>query len=397
MTTWLSSQHCVLAIRTSAITSSSTSSLLTAMAPRRNEQWPTTRDLPHTQSLVGAVRRRCVLGGIYFFWVCGLVIFGFMWVYTFVSAVKMVTNAEPIPASVRVHVALMALYESYRWLAPPLPWMRARHFVRKSFSFYPYFRFNTCIFEDDVQQQPTNDASKEKSDGGTTLKYNFTPALPAQDKSLYAFHPHGILTCGMAVNGAHHLRFAETDARWLVAENLFWFPVLRDLLRWLEFDAVGKDTFVKLMQSGQNIGFVPGGFEEATLYARGKHRVYLKKRFGFIKLALQHGYKVYPAYTFGEELTYTSFPYFLTLRLKLNEFKVPGAAFFGSLWCFFMPRSDVDLITVVGTPLQLPTIAQPTKDDVSKYHALYVTKLQTLFNRHKGAYATDPDAELELY
>lgn len=374
------------------------------MAPRRNEQWPTTHDLPHTTTLVGALRRRCVLGGIYFFWVCGLVLFSVMWLYTLLSVVRLVMNAEPIPTSVKVHVALMVLYESYRWLAPPAPWMRARHFVRNSLSYYPYFRFNTCIFEEDAvqQQQPeaelssSSDDSKAKNDD-SDLKYNFTPALPAQDKALYAFHPHGILTCGMAVNGAHHLRFAETDARWLVAENLFWFPVLRDLLRWLEFDNVSKDTFTRLMKKGQNIGFVPGGFEEATLYARGKHRVYLKQRFGFIKLALQHGYKVYPAYTFGEELTYTSFPYFLRFRLKLNEFKVPGATFFGSPLCFFMPRSDVDLITVVGTPLQLPTIAEPTKEDVSKYHAMYVHKLQALFNKHKGAYATDPSAKLELY
>lgn len=102
-------------------------------------------------------------------------------------------------------------------------------------------------------------------------------------------------------------------------------------------------------------------------------------------------------YTFGEEFTFEALPYFLHLRLKLNEFKVPAALFMGSPWCFFMPRSNVDLVTVVGMPLELPTIKHPTKMEVKKYHAMYVTALQTLFEKHKAKYAVDPDATLEVY
>ena len=42
----------------------------------------------------------------------------------------------------------------------------------------------------------------------------------------------------------------------------------------------------------ENIALIPGGFEEATLFARDKHRVYLRRRAGFIKYALRHGYVV---------------------------------------------------------------------------------------------------------
>uniref|UniRef100_K3WBZ2 Acyltransferase n=1 Tax=Globisporangium ultimum (strain ATCC 200006 / CBS 805.95 / DAOM BR144) TaxID=431595 RepID=K3WBZ2_GLOUD len=377
------------------------------MSARRNPQWPRADDLSELRSLSGHIWRRAVLGGIYFLWVCGLIGFGSMWGYTFFSLAKaLVTQGEePIPFSVEVYLSLMAAYEAYRWLIPVVPWAYLRHFVRNVFNYYPYFRFNTCVFEHELeakeepQAEPvTGDAAEgPKKAVNNDLAYNFTPVLKSHDKAMYAFHPHGILTCGMAINGAHHLRFAESDARWLVAENLFWFPALRDMLKWLEFDSVSKSSFVKLMEKGDNIGFVPGGFEEATLYQYGKHRVFIKKRFGFIKLALQYGYKVYPAYTFGEELTFTAFPFLLRWRLKLNEFKIPGAAFIGSPFCFFMPRSEVDLVTVVGHPIQFPHIEHPTKDDVQKYHALYVAKLQTLFDKHKGKYAADPSAELEIY
>jgi len=173
--------------------------------------------------------------------------------------------------------------------------------------------------------------------------------------------------------------------------------VMRDLLNWMDFSCVARSTFHRFMSTGQNVCLIPGGFEEATLYERGKHRVYIKKRFGFVKIALQHGYKLHPAYTFGEEYTYHTFPHLLQLRLKLNEFKVPGVLFYGLPQCFFLPCTDVDLITVVGEALVLPRIEHPTKEDVQKYHAQYVQTLQKLFDKYKGVYAVDPEAKLEIY
>ncbi|EEY54899.1 uncharacterized protein PITG_08465 [Phytophthora infestans T30-4] len=99
-----------------------------------------------------------------------------------------------------------------------------------------------------------------------------------------------------------------------------------------------------------------------------------------LHLSLFYGLWVHgdPVYTFGEEYAYHTFPYLLKLRLKLNEFKIPGVFFFGLPHCFFLPRTDVDLITVVGEALVLPRIEQPTKEDVQKYHGQYVEALQKL-------------------
>ncbi|CAH0474179.1 unnamed protein product [Peronospora belbahrii] len=139
---------------------------------------------------------------------------------------------------------------------------------------------------------------------------------------------------------------------------------MRDVLNWMEFSNSSKTCMQRIMRTGQNLCLLPGGFQVATLYQRGKHRVYIQKRFGFIKLALQHGYNIYPAYTFGEEYTYHAFPYLEWLRLQLNKFWIPGVIFFGIPHCFYLPHSDVDLITVIGKPLQV--------------------------------YAVDPDANLEI-
>ena len=51
---------------------------------------------------------------------------------------------------------------------------------------------------------------------------------------------------------------------------------------------------------------MPGGFNEAALLKQNEDLVYIKSRKGFIKYALQNGYSIMPAYTFGECSTYTT-------------------------------------------------------------------------------------------
>jgi hypothetical protein len=155
---------------------------------------------------------------------------------------------------------------------------------------------------------------------------------------------------------------------------------------------------LRYMSQSKNIGLLPGGFEEATIYARGKHRVYIKHRAGFIKYALQYGYRIYPAYTFGEELAYHSFTPLLKYRLLLNKLKLPGVVFLGKYGLGFVPDWDIDLISVVGQPIELPEIKHPSADEIDHYHQLYIQRLKELFDRYKREYAAQGEqAELEIW
>ena len=172
------------------------------------------------------------------------------------------------------------------------------------------------------------------------------------------------------------------------------------------------------------MALLPGGFEEATLYARGAFRVYVRTRKaragladesrlaekaltrlrassspqGFIKFALQHGYAVHPVYTFGEERTFRAFTALRRMRLALNRLRLPGVLFLGTPRLAalpFLPNPDAALLTVVGPPLRLPLIAAPTAADVVLWHERYCDALRRLFDAHK-AQAGCPAAQLEL-
>ncbi|GMF11964.1 unnamed protein product [Phytophthora lilii] len=336
------------------------------------------------------------------------------------------SQATPPPVGVQAYLAFTAVYESYHYVTRDALhlWPRMRRLARYILLHYPYFRLNVTIFEEreltkqklrseEEQSKDSDDATAdddEEDDEQNNARHlspaaairavkenDVTPYVETGTKNLFAFHPHGVLTCGFSFNGAYHMGFERSACRWLSAENLFWFPLIRDILNWMEYSSCAKANMQKFMRRDQNVSIIPGGFEEATLFQRGKHRVYLKKRFGFIKIALQHGYDVHPVYTFGEEYTYHAFPYLLWFRLQMNRFRVPGTLFFGDALCFYLPRHDVDLITVVGKPLRFPRIEHPSKDDVQKYQAQYLEALQDLFNSYKGVYAVDPNATLELY
>ncbi|KAG6610113.1 Diacylglycerol O-acyltransferase 2 [Phytophthora cinnamomi] len=379
----------------------------------RTPAWPNFDDRPELRTLRGRFLRRLHLTLLYGLWVVGLLFFAAMWVFSLLCLAlwiwRRVTTADapPMPLAAQVYLGFIVLHESYHYATKPSlhQWPFMRHFLRYSFLHYPYFRLNVAVFDEREKAKQTKDGTDSGDDSKCNKEIaskmieenDLSPAVKPDDRALFAFHPHGVLSSGFAFNGAHHMSFLHAHCRWLVAENLFWFPVMRDLLNWMDFSCVARSTFHRFMATGQNVCLIPGGFEEATLYERGKHRVFIKKRFGFIKLALQHGYKVHPAYTFGEEYAYYTFPYLLELRLKLNEFKIPGVIFFGLPHCFFLPCTDVDLITVIGEALVLPRIEHPTKEDVQKYHAQYVQALQKLFDKYKSVYAVDPEAQLEIY
>ena len=94
-----------------------------------------------------------------------------------------------------------------------------------------------------------------------------------------------------------------------------------------------KEAMHALFESQVDFGVLPGGMEEVALYTKGRERVYLKRRMGFIKYALQYGYLLQPGYTFGECDVYTSLQAGEGLRMwMLKNFGFVIPVFWGPRW-----------------------------------------------------------------
>lgn len=189
----------------------------------------------------------------------------------------------------------------------------------------------------------------------------------------------------------------QYDVTYLVTSVIFWLPLFSVICYWLGNVRDASPANVRrLMESGKNVGLLPGGFEDATLLANGRERIFLKNRKGFIKFALRYGYSVHPIYTFGETDTFLACTWFLRARLLLNRFKLPGVLAWGDTLCPCFPRRKARLLTVVGEAIDLPRIAEPTPVDIDKWHAVYVAALTALFEEHKAA-AGFGGRSLEIY
>ncbi|GMI41838.1 hypothetical protein TrCOL_g3719 [Triparma columacea] len=268
------------------------------------------------------------------------------------------------------HKPLLALigYYSYKALFPSKPWAPAMQLYRYCFS-RGYFRTQTLIIQ----------GEKVKRD----------------DKTLLGFHPHGALCCGWTLaNASDGLGSLTTGMKWLVAPLLFKIPLISEVLSWNSVASAEPSSMKKIMSTGQNVSLLPGGFHSASLLKHGAYRCYVLKRKGFIKYSLQYGYKVRPCFSFGEEKTYWTLNWFEKARMNLLAARnIPPVWFLGKYG--ILPFDNIDITLVVGEAIQLPKIEKPTKEDVDKYHALYVAGLRKVFDENKKDYATE-DAILEL-
>jgi hypothetical protein len=210
-------------------------------------------------------------------------------------------------------------------------------------------------------------------------------------KVLLCTHPHGILSLGMGSAVFHQNSILKN---FVICGTRFvrYLPISGILARWVGIQGVNHQNFKRYMSEGKNIILVPGGFECATFTNHRKDRVFLKNRKGFIKYSLRYGYKVYPCYNFNENKLYYTFNGFEKIMYFLNKLKIPGCFFIGKF--FFYPRTDVELCTVIGKPLELPVIPHPKKEDVDKYHLLYIHSLVALYNRYKSEFGCSETLEL---
>jgi len=207
---------------------------------------------------------------------------------------------------------------------------------------------------------------------------------------LFPFHPHGVLSFIPPIASAVSEDFYK--ARFCVSRVLLNFPLSGIFARLLGGEAVNKENFISFMKNNDNIVFIPGGFEEATITDYNKNKVYVKNRTGFIKYALQYGYSIQPCFSFNENKLFFNFTGLEKFRLYLNKLKIPATWFISKLG--YMPHHDLDITIVVGKRIDLPRIENPTDENIKNYHEIYVNALTNLFYKYNSIYGDGNDLEV---
>ncbi|KAL4458601.1 hypothetical protein ABPG75_013466 [Micractinium tetrahymenae] len=244
-----------------------------------------------------------------------------------------------------------------------------------------------------------------------------TAELDPSRRYIWAGHPHGLL------GNSYFLAFC-TDL--LGFSKLF--PGIRLSIGVLDLNLrvafcreicllhglcdVDRPTLLARLRRGPgaSVFLAVGGAAESLLTLPGCMDLILKRRRGFVRLALESGADLVPVVAFGENECYARTP------LVPGSFADRAQRLTKNLCGFMVPRGwgagilnlrsgplplRVPLTVVVGAPLRLPEFKGDLRSEegravVDACHARYCQALQALYDAHKDKYAPDRKQDMRL-
>ncbi|KAJ0401531.1 hypothetical protein ATCC90586_003550 [Pythium insidiosum] len=227
-------------------------------------------------------------------------------------------------------------------------------------------------------------------------------ALDSNKKYIFGYHPHGIIVLSRIATyaGNWEALFPNVPYRILGASSVFKVPLGRELCLWLGGVDASRSTAEKVLRSGKSITVYPGGVPEIFLVEpKSKENVIiLKKRLGFVKLAMRHGADLVPTFVFGEKWLYHLWtPSKNVVDFVRKTLQIPLILFWGRfMWMPFRPPQGKTFGVVYGKPISVELNENPSDEELHALHATYMREVERLFRDHKKAFGYDDDETLVI-
>jgi len=226
-----------------------------------------------------------------------------------------------------------------------------------------------------------------------------TAELTPDRKYIFGLSPHGFLPWSLLPIGRTkewNELFPNIDVRCLAASVLFKIPVIRECASWIGACPANHKNACKALESGKNIALIPGGSDE-QLESNPDHEVVLiKKRKGFIKLALEFGCDLVPVYCFGVNDLYHQISSFKGIRRWLvRKTRVAFTFGWGRQYYNLMPLQR-PIYIVFGKPIRVNKIPNPSQEEVDELHKRFVDSIVDIFENYKTQFGFK-DRKLEIY
>ncbi|NXW83999.1 DGAT2 acyltransferase, partial [Alopecoenas beccarii] len=227
-------------------------------------------------------------------------------------------------------------------------------------------------------------------------------------------HPHGILCVGAFCNfitGSTGFRemFPGIQPFLTTLAGNFRLPLFREYLMSGGLFPVTRRAIGYLLSqngTGNAVAIVIGGAAESLSCRPGVTTLILKNRKGFVRMALQYGANLVPSFSFGEndlfrQVVFEEGSWMRSIQLRFQKM-------FGFAPCVFYGRGVTSvrsrgflpyarpITTVVGEPVTVPKIEDPSRETVDMYHEMYVRSLLKLFNENKTKYGMTETDELRI-
>ncbi|CAI5441046.1 unnamed protein product [Caenorhabditis angaria] len=231
---------------------------------------------------------------------------------------------------------------------------------------------------------------------------------------LIGSHPHGIISmaawCNFATNGTGILeKFPGIRFNLCTLALNFKMAIRRELLLLSGIIDCSRESIEYVLgdpqKTGRAVVLVIGGAEEALDAHPGYHCLTLKSRKGFVREALLTGAHLVPVYSFGENDVFEQWEN--PIGSKLRRFQEWSKRIFGISYPIFHGRGFLQLTfgylpyrkpidTVIGAPIPVTRVENPSKEQINELHEIYMQKLVELFETHKEKYNVPKETKLIL-
>lgn len=236
--------------------------------------------------------------------------------------------------------------------------------------------------------------------------------LPADRPYVFGYHPHGIIGMGaMATFATEATGFSRAfpgiRPHLLTLASNFNIPLYRDLLLALGICSVSRKSCSNILRSGLGsaITIVVGGAAESLSARPGTADLTLRKRLGFIKLAIIHGADLVPVFSFGENDIYEQMPNEKGTAVYTLQKRFQGL--FGFTLPLFHGRGLLNyniglmpyrrrIVSVIGNPIHVTKCEKPDLDEVMRVQKMYIEELTRIWDTYKDEFAKVRTRELSI-
>ncbi|KAN0065881.1 diacylglycerol O-acyltransferase 1 [Thecaphora frezii] len=239
-----------------------------------------------------------------------------------------------------------------------------------------------------------------------------TTDLPPDRPYIFGYHPHGILGVAAVANLATDATefpasFPGITPHLLTLATNFTIPFFRDVIMAMGICSVSRRSCEAILRKGNGnaIAIVVGGASESLNARPGTADLTLRRRLGFIKIAIRNGADLVPVFSFGENDVYEQLSnekgtkvYALQKRFQsLFGFTLPifhGRGIFNYSIGLMPYRHPI--VSVVGRPIHVTKNPDPTKEEVEEVQRQYIEELMNIWETWKDAYAANRIKELTI-
>nr|BBA16946.1 diacylgycerol acyltransferase isoform 2 [Rhodosporidiobolus fluvialis] len=318
-----------------------------------------------------------------------------------------------------------------------------------------FFSSHVGVIDKQLDQEPPTFADASHFPRRPFLLPSQTADLPPTRRYIFGYHPHGVIGMGAIANfGTEATGFSRLfpglKPHLLTLSSNFQLPLYREILLALGVCSVSMKSCQNILRQGpgSSITIVVGGAAESLSAHPGTADLTLKRRKGFIKLAIRQGADLVPVFSFGENDIFEQLSNSRGTRLYKAQKKFQAlfgftlraylpssprcqpvltrlspftAIFFGrglfnynmglmpyrhpivsvgttSPFAFLLLFADVSLplSTAVGRPISVTQKDNPTNADLDEVQQRYITELKRIWEDYKEVYAKSRTKELNI-